>query len=718
MRTKRGFTSVTVAVTMLSVMLCSIAPLVSAQNSGPIYGGTVYVSGGGIGPWSDNFNPFSPTAVDPATIGLIYQTLIYWNNANNSLVPFLASGWKFVNSTYLVINLRQDIKWNDGTPFSASDVVFTFDLLKKYPALDTYGVWSVLSKVYAINSSSVAFVFSKPAVPYLYYIGVEVPIVAEHAWANISNPVTYNNPDPVATGPFTVYYFSSQEYVLKKNPYYWVKGRPYINYIVVVAAPSNTQAYMDLLSGKYSYVPMYAPNLNKTWVSPDPQYHYYWFPPVAGYQYVLLNDEVYPLSIPSVRQAIAYAINHTAIDSIAESGYMPPVLAIGINQYEWPNWVNQTLATEYKYSYNIARAKQILSGLGFKMVNGVLQTPNGTSLTFNYIVPAGFTDWVSAAQLIKSDLAQIGIQVNIEGTSTTQWITSIEDGSYDMSMYTVVNGPTPFYAFNSLLNSNLTAPIGKTASGDFERFYNSTVNSLLEKWFTTTSTTEQLRIASKIEQIFGQQLPVIPDVARVPFGIFNTTVYTGWPSPTDPYSSSEPWMQNDGMGVIFSSIYLRPQYASLASQTPSIVAPVSVVYPSLTLSVSPTSVTAGTPVTLTATATFPNGTAASGYSVGFFANGAGIGTATTSSSGVATLTYTPTTAGTYTLTADLTSHTSTTSSPTTLTVTAKVTPPPTSTNYALYYDIAGLVVVIIVVVAVVLALSKKGKKGPRQPQQK
>ena len=153
-----------------------------------------------------------------------------------------------------------------------------------------------------------------------------------------------------------------------------------------------------------------------------------------------------------------------------------------------------------------------------------------------------------------------------------------------------------------------------------------------------------------------------------------------------------------------NSSYSENYYASLAKAALS--------SSSISLSVSPTSTAAGTPVTLTAALTYANGTPASGIGVTFASDGKAIGTSTTSSSGVATLSYTPTSAGTYSLTADLTSHTSTASSPVTLTVTSPpVTPTPTpTTNYSLYYAVAIGVVVVVAVVAAVLALGRKGKK--------
>ncbi|MFQ1021467.1 ABC transporter substrate-binding protein [Thermoproteati archaeon 3817-70] len=160
---------------------------------------------------------------------------------------------------------------------------------------------------------------------------------------------------------------------------------------------------------------------------------------------------------------------------------------------------------------------------------------------------------------------------------------------------------------------------------------------------------------------------------------------------------------------------------TITVEKPTTITPTKV-YPTLSLSVSKSSVIQGSPVVLTATATFPNGTPASGYSVGFFANGGGIGTSTTGSNGQASFTYTPSAVGVETLMANLVSAPSITSNTVSLNVTApSVTPTPTtpSSSNTTLYAIVTAVVVVIVVVAVVLALSRRGgKKGPQsQPQQ-
>jgi len=82
----------------------------------------------------------------------------------------------------LTFTVRSGVKWSDGVPFSAADVLYTFNLLKKYPALDLNAVWSVLSSV-SSTGDKVTFDFKSAAVPYFYYIADQVPIVPQHSGA-------------------------------------------------------------------------------------------------------------------------------------------------------------------------------------------------------------------------------------------------------------------------------------------------------------------------------------------------------------------------------------------------------------------------------------------------------------------------------------------------------------------------------------------------------
>ena len=110
--------------------------------------------------WACSFNPFNPSS-NPFSVGVTYETLEFVNSLQSGKsTPWLATGFTWSNSNKtLTFSIRSGVKWSDGTPFTAADVVYTFNLLKKYPALDLNAVWSVLSNVTASGKDKVVFNF-------------------------------------------------------------------------------------------------------------------------------------------------------------------------------------------------------------------------------------------------------------------------------------------------------------------------------------------------------------------------------------------------------------------------------------------------------------------------------------------------------------------------------------------------------------------------------
>jgi hypothetical protein len=98
-------------------------------------------------------------------------------------------------------------------------VVFTFNLLKQDPALDTTGVWAQLSSVSG-SGDKVTMKFKAPNVPFAATVS-QVPIVPQHLWSSVSKPDTYPNTKPVGTGPFTLKSFAPTQYTEAKNEKYW-----------------------------------------------------------------------------------------------------------------------------------------------------------------------------------------------------------------------------------------------------------------------------------------------------------------------------------------------------------------------------------------------------------------------------------------------------------------------------------------------------------------
>ena len=187
----------------------------------------------------------------------------------------------------LIIKTRDNVRWSDGKPYSAYDVEFTFNLKKKFPALDGTGNWKYLKSVTAVDSNHVEFIFSRIYVP-----GFEVlagqPIVPKHVWSNVDDPVKYTDPNPIGTGPFTeIVKFTNQVWELGKNPNYWQKGKPKIDKLRFPAFLSNEQATLALIKGEVDWSGNFIPAIDRIFVSKDPEHNKYWFPKSGGSIFLL-----------------------------------------------------------------------------------------------------------------------------------------------------------------------------------------------------------------------------------------------------------------------------------------------------------------------------------------------------------------------------------------------------------------------------------------------
>src|SRR5215831_176053 len=223
--------------------------------------------------WTCGFNPFN-ASVDFLSFGTVYEPLTFSDPLKSGATTnWLASAYAWSNhNRTLTFTIRSGVKWTDGKPFSAKDVLFTFNMIKANPALDLNGVWSVLKSV-TQNGSKVTFAFKTSAVPYFYNIADKTPIVAKHIWSSIKDPVTYKDSSPIGTGGFTMSSCSPQVIKYQKNPAYWQKGLPKIDTVFYPAYTSNTPANQDLASGKAQWGSQFIPNIQAFYLSKSPDNH-------------------------------------------------------------------------------------------------------------------------------------------------------------------------------------------------------------------------------------------------------------------------------------------------------------------------------------------------------------------------------------------------------------------------------------------------------------
>jgi peptide/nickel transport system substrate-binding protein len=503
--------------------------------------------------WSCGFNPFNGSS-NTLSFGPVYEELVFVNGLKSgAATKWLASGYAWSNGNKtLSVTIRSGVKWSDGKPFSADDVLFTFKLLKSSPGLDLNASWSVLKSV-AKHGNKIVFNFKTSAVPYFYYIAAQTPIVPKHIWASIKNPVTYKDTHPVGTGPFKMGSCSPQVIKYTKNSGYWQKGLPKLDTVYYPAFTSNDPANQQLASGKAQWGSQFIPNI-KAYYSSKSSDNHYWFPPLVNVDiFINLKDPI--LSNVAVRTAMAYAIDRSKVSKIGEYGYEPPSNQTGIVTPTFSSWLDKGLAK--KVTYNPGKAISILQKAGFKKSGGVFHTKSGKPLSFRIINIGGYSDWVASVQVIQSQLKAVGIKITAENLSSTTYDSDAYSGKFQL-MYSgnESGGPAPYYELRQLLYSKNSAPIGKTASSNWERYYNPAVDKLIDQYGATTSTAAQHKIIAKLEAAMVNDIPVIPITEGVDWYQYNTKDITGWVTQSDPYAKPAAYEIPD-WGVLM--LHLRPK---------------------------------------------------------------------------------------------------------------------------------------------------------------
>lgn len=506
--------------------------------------------------WTCGFNPFNPS-VNYLSFGVIYEPLYYIDTLKNAKqTPWLATSYKWSNSNRtLTWDIRKNVNWSDGKPLTAADVVYTFNLLKSHPALDLNAVWSVLSSVSQSGKYTVVMNFKTSAVPYFYYIADQTPIILQHMWKSISNPVNYKDSHPVGTGPFTMQNCTAQNVQYVKNTHYWQPGLPKISKVEYPSFTSNSPANSELATGTAQWGSQFIPNIKAYYLSKSSSNHY-WFPPVANVS-IFMNETNSLLNNVAVRRAMAYAINRKRISSIGEYGYEPPSNQTAVVLPTFKKWYDRAAASRYKYSYDPAKAISILKAAGFKKgSSGLFSSPAGKPLKFTIINIGGNSDWVASVQVITSELKKVGISLTPDNLSSTVFDSDLYDGKYQLAYNAETGGPSPYYELRQILYSKNSAPIGQPAATNWERYSSPSTDKLITEYGATTSVSVQHHLVDQLEKVMLKEIPVIPVTEAVDWYQYNTAKIGGWVTKSDPYAQPAAYATPDWEVVL---LHLYPK---------------------------------------------------------------------------------------------------------------------------------------------------------------
>ncbi|MFC4242497.1 ABC transporter substrate-binding protein [Gryllotalpicola reticulitermitis] len=529
-----GATAATLAATAMVIAGCS-----SGGSSGSGSNAALAIANVGGATWTCGFNPFNP-AVSQEAFGFTYEPLIYVDTLKNAAqTPMLAKSAAWSNDyKTLTFTIRDGVKWSDGKPFSAADVAFTFNLLKKYSGLDLNAIWSSgLESVTQSGSDQVVFQFKTAAQPYFYYIADQTPIIPQHIWSTSavgSNPVNFANSKPIGTGPYKVASCTPQNIQYTANSSYWQSGKPAIKTVNYPSYTDNSPANQDLANGKAQWGGQFIPSIDKYYVARDKTNNHYWSPPVANVD-LAFNLKHPVTSNVDVRQALAYALNRDDISKVGEDGQEPAANQTGVVSPTFSSWLDTALTKQYDYTQNVAKAQQLLSDAGYSASH---------PLKLTVISVSGYTDWDASLGEIKQELAKVNVDLTVEDLAGQTYDSRIYQGDFDLAYIAETGGPTPYYELRQMLYSGNTAPLGKNASTNYMRFSDPSVDALIDQ-YASASTSEQHNIVDQLQKVMLTQVPVIPTTEQVSWFQYNTKDFTGWPTPSDPYALPAPYNTPD-----------------------------------------------------------------------------------------------------------------------------------------------------------------------------
>jgi peptide/nickel transport system substrate-binding protein len=545
--------SVVIFLALVAALSLSMVGAQDAINRG----GTIIVSEGQQAAFPNNFNPYAP---DPTrwTQGTMYEPLIIFNPLEGGApTPWLATGYEYSDDLLsITYTLREGVKWSDGEDFNADDVVFTFNLFQEFPALDRRAVWQYLESVEKVGDYTVTFHLSQVYTLIHELLGADpaagIWILPEHTWSSIEDPVTFTNPEPVATGMLTdVVAVNEQVLELCRNENYWQMGTdgqplPYIDCMRMPVYTGNDAANIATANGEIDYLGNFIPDIENVFVSANPDKHFYYFWPGGSDVQLYVNTTKAPFSDVAFRRALSKAIDYESVTNIGMYGYTIPANATGLSPRN-ESWISQDALAEADAQglakFDPEAAKAALDEAGYVDADGDnwRDNPDGTPITFKVQVVNGWTDWVTSVQIMSQNFIDIGLNSTIDVLDFGVWLNNLQTGSYDTSIGWSNNGNTPYDFYRNQLYSPLIGEDGLANAERWGRWTSEEADQLLESFVATADEAEQRSISDQLQMLYVQNVPAIPLFPGPTWYEWTTHRFTGFPTQEDYYVQGSPW---------------------------------------------------------------------------------------------------------------------------------------------------------------------------------
>ena len=499
---------------MLAVIMLLAIPIASTASAQK----TLVTSWASVGGDYGFPSPFAYEGKGSILVSYSFDSLI-WRNEGGNFIGLLATSWNSsANGTVWTFQLRNNVTWQDGVPFTANDVVFTYNYIKEksdmgYTAATSYDT-SYIESVTAGSNNTVVFTLNNSYVPFLNNVAGVIPIIPEHIWKNVQDPTTYiDNNATIGTGPFIFENYDpaegSYKYVANDNYYL---GKPVCDVLEVIQVSNTVESLEDgdvdiaslrmddvnALKEASSVIPSAADI--KTISGPG-----YW---LYRLQFSLQNDTM--LDDLALRQAMYCSINTSDVVNRAlegggdpgNAGYVPP----------FSSWYDPNVT---QYPYDPAKANQILDNAGYdkKDSDGIRLTPDGQPLEFQLIYEGDLVD-ERVAELLQNYFKQVGIQLDLDPKPDSNTVNALTGtGDFQIALTNSGMQPDP---------SRMLSPLT-----DSYNWTNDEFNSLSDQEVVEINTTARATEVDQMQEIIANNLPVISIAYSNTYSSENTSIFDG-----------------------------------------------------------------------------------------------------------------------------------------------------------------------------------------------
>ncbi|MEZ4861668.1 MAG: ABC transporter substrate-binding protein [Caldilineaceae bacterium] len=534
---------------------------------------TLVIMAGGPNQYAlwNNQNPYIPgsdAGFHTGTLPAMFEPLIMFNVLTGEYENWLAESWEY-NDTFdkITLHLRDGVKWNDGEPFNADDVVFTFNMLRDNAASMVHlaDLPAYLQEAVKVDDLTVDLVLKTPnpafwATTLTTNHGIHV--LPEHIWKD-QNPLEFTFFDlekglPVGTGPYKMVAASPQQKVYDLRSDWWAaesgfKRQPKVERIIYLPQQDESQAAQLIISNQLDMAPILQVSTLKTVLAQNPKvitftgqespYGYLDWCPID----LNFNDSEAPYDNPDIRWAVTYALDREKLVAIAESGAGVPALH-QFTPYGWFAPYDEALKEIFaKYNYDTAphldKSAELMEKNGYtKNGDGLWANASGEPFKMNIYVP----DWLKGyGPPLTQQLRDAGFDATFDNSpgvgSTVQTGEQLE--SFGCKGPSGVLGMDPYFML-SIYTSQYFRPTGEPAPiwWATSRWQNSDFDALVEQIAPLKpDDPKTMELFKQAMEIWVSQMPDIyvgQLIIRYPM---DTEYWTGWPTQDNVYGFPHSW---------------------------------------------------------------------------------------------------------------------------------------------------------------------------------